>query len=130
MSPAFGKCYDPTGATWGLPTYPWMLAPDGYATRRQLRARGLRPGGQPIAAQIMRRSRRRKSGAQVAYLYRIDQAKQVRPMTAARWVALEAAMTARRTCPQCRTDAGYCIPTSLGVCVPCAYPDNSMEVAA
>ncbi|MER7787931.1 RRQRL motif-containing zinc-binding protein [Streptomyces sp. NPDC097640] len=130
MSPAFGKCYDPTGATWGLPTYPWQLAPDGLATRRQLRARGLRPGGQPITAQIMRRSRRRKSGAQVAYLYRINQAKQVRPMTAARWVALDKAMTARRTCPQCLTDAGYCIPTSLGVCVPCAYPDNSMEVAA
>jgi hypothetical protein len=33
-------------------------------------------------------------------------------------------MRARRTCPQCRQDAGYVIPSSLGVCVPCAYPDD------
>lgn len=62
MSPAYGRCYDPTGARYGIPTYPWRLAPAGYATRRQLRARGLRPGGQPVAAQLMRRSPRRKTG--------------------------------------------------------------------
>ncbi|MGO4417820.1 RRQRL motif-containing zinc-binding protein, partial [Streptomyces sp. MCAF7] len=129
MSPAFGKCYDPTGTTWGVPTYPWKLAPDGYATRRQLRARGLRPGGQPIAAQLMRRSRRRKSGALVAYLYRVDLAKPVRPMTPGKRAALDAAMTARRICPQCSRDAGYCIPTSLGVCVTCAYPANDFTEA-
>ncbi|GAA3635566.1 RRQRL motif-containing zinc-binding protein [Streptomyces iranensis] len=129
MSPAFGKCYDPTGTTWGLATYPWRLAPDGYATRRQLRARGLRPGGQPIAAQVMRRSRRRKSGVSVAYLYRLDLAKQVRPMTPGMWRAHEAMMRARRTCPKCSTVAGYCIPTSLGVCVTCAYPDDFTEAA-
>ncbi|MFI0769645.1 RRQRL motif-containing zinc-binding protein [Streptomyces sp. NPDC021218] len=129
MSPAFGKCYDPTGTTWGLATYPWRLAPDGYATRRQLRARGLRPGGQPIAAQVMRRSRRRKSGVSVAFLYRLDLAKQVRPMTPALWRAHDAMMRARRTCPQCSTVADYCIPTSLGVCVTCAYPDDYTEAA-
>jgi hypothetical protein len=120
MSPSFGKCYDPTGTTYGVPTYPWKFAPDGYATRRQLRALGLRPGGQDIAAQVMRRSRRRASGVSVAYLYRIDQAKPVRPMTSRKWGALALAMLARRTCPQCRTDAGYVIPTSLGMCVLCA----------
>ena len=52
MSAAYAECYDPTGARYGIPTYPWRLAPDGLATRRQLRARGLRPGGQPIAAQV------------------------------------------------------------------------------
>ncbi|MFT9477434.1 RRQRL motif-containing zinc-binding protein [Streptomyces sp. Mo3] len=129
MSPAFGKCYDPNGITWGLATYPWRLAPDGYATRRQLRARGLRPGGQPIAAQVMRRSRRRRSGVSVAYLYRLDLAKQVRPMTPGMWRAHEAMMRARRTCPQCSTVADYCIPTSLGVCVTCAYPDDFTEAA-
>jgi hypothetical protein len=122
MSAAFGKCYDPNGARFGIPTFPWRFAPDGLATRRQLRARGLRPGGQQIAAQIMRRSRRRKSGVSVAYLYRLDAAKPVRPMTPGRAAALAKAMLARRTCPKCRTDAGYCIPTSLGMCVPCAYP--------
>lgn len=124
MSPTFGRCYDPTGATWGTPTFPWRLAPDGMATRRQLRAKGLRPGGQPVAAQIMRSSRRRKSGYAVAYLYRIDLAAPVRPMTAAKWAALAAAMLARRTCPVCRADAGYVIPPTLGSCVPCAYPDE------
>ncbi|MEU8616964.1 RRQRL motif-containing zinc-binding protein [Streptomyces sp. NPDC048623] len=124
MSPTFGKCFDPTGAKFGIPTYPWRYAPDGYATRRQLRARGLRPGGQPVAAQVMRRSRGRKSGVLVGYLYRIELAKPVRPMTAAKRAALAAAMQARRTCPQCRTDAGYVIPTSLGTCVSCAYPDE------
>ncbi|WP_149180843.1 RRQRL motif-containing zinc-binding protein [Streptomyces sp. TRM49041] len=124
MSPTFGKCYDPTGATWGIPTYPWKLAPDGYATRRQLRAQGLRPGGQPVAAQVVRRSRHRRDGMLVAYLYRVDRAQPVRPMTARKWGALALAMLARRTCPQCRRDAGYVIPASLGACVPCAYPDE------
>ncbi|MFI1397808.1 RRQRL motif-containing zinc-binding protein [Streptomyces sp. NPDC020681] len=122
MSPTFGKCFDPNGTRYGVPTYPWRYAPEGYATRRQLRARGLRPGGQPVAAQIMRRCRGRKSGVQVAYLYCIDRAKPVRPMTSRKWGALALAMLARRTCPACRTDAGYCIPTSLGMCVTCAYP--------
>ncbi|GAB3823884.1 hypothetical protein GCM10027610_001390 [Dactylosporangium cerinum] len=59
--------YDPTGAKYGLPTYPYKFAPEGLATVRQLRADGLRPGGQDIAAQILwRRGKRR------AYLYRID----------------------------------------------------------
>ncbi|WP_410537491.1 RRQRL motif-containing zinc-binding protein [Streptomyces sp. KL2] len=104
-----------------LPVFRWRLAPDGYATRRQLRAAGLRPGGQGVAAQLERPRRRR--GPLVAYLYRVDLAKPVRPMTPARWAALAAANAARRLCPACRTDAGYVIPASLGMCVPCAYPD-------
>ncbi|MFD4551176.1 RRQRL motif-containing zinc-binding protein [Streptomyces sp. NPDC058246] len=122
MPAAFGKCYDPTGSQYGIPTYPWRYAPDGLATRRQLRARGLRPGGQPIAAQVLRPRYRR--GPLVAYLYRVDRAKPVRPMTPGKRAALAKAMRARRTCPVCRTDAGYAIPTSLGMCVPCAYPEE------
>ncbi|WP_418959130.1 RRQRL motif-containing zinc-binding protein [Streptomyces tritici] len=124
MSPACGKCFDPTGAQFGIPTYPWRYAPEGFATRRQLRALGLRPGGQPVAAQVMRRSRGRKSGVLVGYLYRVDLAKPVRPMTSRKWGALALAMLARRTCPACRITYSYCIPTSLGMCVPCAYPDG------
>lgn len=63
-----------------IPVYAWRLAPDGLATRRQLRALGLRPGGQEVAAQIERPRRRREP--LVAYLYRIDHARPVRPMTA------------------------------------------------
>ncbi|MEU7963715.1 RRQRL motif-containing zinc-binding protein [Streptomyces sp. NPDC049097] len=106
-----------------LPTFQWRLAPDGYATRRQLRARGLRPGGQQVAAQLERPRRRR--GPLVAYLYRVDLALPVRPMTPARWAALAKANAARRICPTCRRDAGYVIPAHLGTCVPCAYPDHS-----
>ncbi|MFH9071492.1 RRQRL motif-containing zinc-binding protein [Streptomyces alboflavus] len=124
MPAAFGKCYDPTGRRYGIPTYPWHFAPTGLATRRQLRAQGLRPGGQPVVAQVMLRHRRRKGGAFVAYLYREDLAKPVRPMTSRKWGALALAMLARRTCPQCRRDAGYVIPPSLGTCVTCAYPEE------
>ncbi|MEV6475309.1 RRQRL motif-containing zinc-binding protein [Streptomyces sp. NPDC051657] len=97
--------------------YRWRLAPDGLATRRQLRALGLRPGGQNVVAEV-HRPRRRKPPL-VAYLYRIEHAKPVRPMTPGRATALAAAMLARRTCPNCLTDVGYCIPRSLGMCVPC-----------
>ena len=103
-----------------LPVYRWRLAPDGYATRRQLRAQGLRPGGQDVAAQLERTRRRR--GPLVAYLPRGDLAVPVRPMTPARRAALAKANAARRLCPSCRRDAGYVIPAALGTCVPCADP--------
>ncbi|KFF96906.1 hypothetical protein IQ62_33855 [Streptomyces scabiei] len=121
---AYTKCYDPSGVKFGVPTFPWRFAPDGYATLRQLREQGLRPGGQPVAAQVMRSHRGRKAGVQVAYLYRVDLAKPVRPMTSRKWGALALAMLARRTCPECRIIYSYCIPTSLGTCVACAYPDD------
>ncbi|GGZ44725.1 hypothetical protein GCM10010387_43790 [Streptomyces inusitatus] len=118
------RFWDPDGTRHGIPTFPFRMAPAGLATRRQLRASGLRPGGQEIAAQVLWLSRRHqrpgRSPVRVAYLYRIDRALPVRPMTPARTVALAAAMRARRTCPQCRRDVGYCIPTSLGTCPTCA----------
>ncbi|MFF5854332.1 RRQRL motif-containing zinc-binding protein [Streptomyces sp. NPDC012751] len=110
-----------------VPVYPWRLAPDGLATVRQLRAAGLRPGGQDVVAQIERPRRRR--GPLVAYLYSIELAKPVRPMTPAKRAALAKANKARRTCPQCRRDAGYVIPAALGMCTPCAYPDDQPAAA-
>ncbi|MFD5512858.1 RRQRL motif-containing zinc-binding protein [Streptomyces sp. NPDC127051] len=105
-----------------LPVYPWRLAPEGLATRRQLRAAGLRPGGQDVVAQVERPRYRR--GPLIAFLYRVDRAMSVRPMTPAKRAALDAANKARRTCPTCHRDAGYVIPARLGECVPCAYPDS------
>jgi hypothetical protein len=105
-----------------LPVYRWRLAPEGLATRRQLRALGLRPGGQDVAAQVERPRRRR--GPLVAYLYRVDAAKPVRPMTPGKRAALAKANAARRTCPACRRDAGYVIPPTLGTCATCAFPDE------
>ncbi|MFC9818566.1 RRQRL motif-containing zinc-binding protein [Streptomyces erythrochromogenes] len=104
-----------------VPVYPWRLAPDGLATRRQLRAAGLRPGGQDVVAQVERPRPRRTP--LTAFLYRVDRAKPVRPMTPAKTAALKRANAARRTCTACRADAGYVIPVSLGMCVPCAYPE-------
>ncbi|MEV7400130.1 RRQRL motif-containing zinc-binding protein [Streptomyces sp. NPDC091267] len=105
-----------------LPVYRWRLAPDGYATIRQLRARGLRPGGQDVAA-VLERPRRRR-GPLFAYLYLVDLAKPVRPMTPAKRAALAKANAAQQVCPNCKRDAGYRIPSSLGMCVPCAYPEE------
>lgn len=100
------------------PVYPWRLAPDGLATYRQLRALGLRPGGQDVAAQIERPRRRR--GPLVAYLYHVDLAKPVRPMTPGKRAALVRANRARRTCPSCRVTFPYVLPVSLGCCLACA----------
>ncbi|MEQ4725040.1 RRQRL motif-containing zinc-binding protein [Nonomuraea sp. B19D2] len=115
--------WDPTGRRFGgLPTYPWRMAPDGLATRRQLRAAGLRPGGQPPVAQLMWRSRRywsRYRGVRVAYLYEIAKAKARRTPSAAQLQALDKALAARRICPECGIEQPYCIPTRYGACLPC-----------
>jgi hypothetical protein len=93
------------------------MAPDGLATRRQLAARGLTPGRQPIAAQVLWPRRRKQ---QVAYLYRIETARAKKAPTERQKVALVAAMLARRTCPDCGRVFDYCIPRSLGCCPDCA----------
>ena len=110
--------YDPTGARHGgLPTWPWRMAPEHLFTPRQLTARRLRPGGQPIAGQILWIGQRRRVRA--AYLYAVALAKPKRVASARKRAALGKALTARRTCPSCETDVGYCIPRSLGECLRC-----------
>lgn len=123
--------FDPDGTKYGIPTYPKKLAPDGLATRRQLRRRGLRPNGQEVAAQILWYGRRdpvtRTRPVRAAYLYRIDQAAPVRPMTPGRWRAVHAMMRARRTCPDCKVTFDHVMPTSLGCCPGCAdYPPTAL----
>ncbi|MEU2578762.1 RRQRL motif-containing zinc-binding protein [Streptomyces anulatus] len=125
------KFYDPTGETYGVPTFPRRLAPEGLATRRQLRAKGLRPGGQDVAAQILWHGRRdpitRTRPVRAAYLYRLDLALPVRPMTPGRARAVAAMMRARRTCPLCAVTYSYVIPTSLGCCPGCAdHPTTAL----
>jgi hypothetical protein len=108
---------DPTGARFGLPTFPWRGGPPGYATRRQLRARGLSPGGHPPAAQVLWRG---VGGTRAAYLYRLDVARPKRTASVAVLAALECALRARRTCPTCRMERPYYIARSLGECLSCA----------
>jgi len=109
--------YDPDGQRYGLPTYPYHWAPAGLLTLRQLRARGLRPGGQAIAAQILWRHRRHQ---RVAYLYRQDLSKPKRTATPAQLTAIARALQARRICPTCRVEKDYFIPLSQGECNDCA----------
>ncbi|SBT52876.1 RRQRL motif-containing zinc-binding protein [Micromonospora narathiwatensis] len=119
MSRIRAAFHDPDGARYGIPTYWWRGAPSGYATRRQLTAAGLRPGGQPIAAQVLWHG---VGGTRAAYLYRVDLARPKRTATPAQRRAIAAALLARRTCPTCRQVRGYYIPRSLGECLACAYP--------
>lgn len=110
--------------TGGLPTWPWRHAPKGLATKRQLAARGLRPGRQPIAGQILCRRGRR-----VAYLYKLALALPKRKPTLAQLAALDKAMAARQTCPACGVRYPYCLPLrTLGSCWSCS--DDAAALAA
>lgn len=108
---------DPDAERYSIPTFWWKGAPAGLATLRQLRAQGLRPGGQPVAAQVLWRG---VGGERVAYLYRVDLAKPKRTASAAQLVAIEKALRARRTCSTCGQTRWYFISRSLGECVDCA----------
>nr|MDT0661930.1 RRQRL motif-containing zinc-binding protein [Micromonospora sp. DSM 115978] len=117
MSRVRAAFHDPEGSKFGIPTFWWRGAPAGYATRRQLRAAGLRPAGQPVAGQILWRG---VGGTRVAYLYRLDLAAPKRTATPAQRAAIGKALTARRTCPTCRRVRDYVIPRSLGECLDCS----------
>jgi len=104
------------------PVYGYRQAGYELMTRRQLRAVGLSAAGQEPVAEI-----RWRRGRRVAYLYDPATARPVRPMTPGRWRSHAAMMRARRTCPACRTVQPYCLPTSLGTCLPCA---DGMDLAA
>ncbi|MFF5295004.1 RRQRL motif-containing zinc-binding protein [Paractinoplanes globisporus] len=117
MSRIRAAYWDPEGTRHGgLPTYWWRGAPAGYATRRQLRAAGLCPGRQPIAAQVLWAG---VGGTRAAYLYRLDRARPKRTATAAQRRAIRAALRARRTCPTCGEIRDYYIPRSLSECLTC-----------
>lgn len=108
------RFYDPLGTRYGFPTFPYRMAPTGLATRRQLRASGLRPGGNDPVAQILWRR-----GDRVAYLYRLDQAKPKRTATTAQRQAITKALRARRTCRVCGLVQPYYIPRRTGCCLDC-----------
>ena len=93
----------------GIPTFRFRGAPPGLATRRQLRTRGLCPGGQDYVAQLLWRR-----GQRWAALYRLDLAQPKRTPTPAQRAALDRAMAARRTCRDCGTDTGFYLPRDAG----------------
>ncbi|WP_436523398.1 RRQRL motif-containing zinc-binding protein [Actinoplanes sp. HUAS TT8] len=108
--------YDPTGSRYGFPTFPFRLAPDFLATRRQLRAEGLCPGGHDPVAQILWRHRKQR---RMAYLYRRDLARPKRIASPAQLAVIERMLTARRTCPGCGVTRDYYIPRRTGTCLTC-----------
>ncbi|MET8411102.1 RRQRL motif-containing zinc-binding protein [Streptomyces sp. NPDC005195] len=98
-----------------LETYDWGTAPENLVTRRQLRVLGLRPAGQPPIV-----LRCKSCGfwpgricSRPTYLYRIDRALPVRPMTFAKERALDRAMEARQRCPACRRRYHHCIKRAI-----------------
>ena len=109
-----------------MPTYPFHWAPTGLLTIRQLRAKGLRPGGQQIVAQILWRHRKYR---RVAYLYREDLALPKRQATPAQLAAIDRALRARRICPTCGREKTYYIPRSKGECNDCAARWDPMTAA-
>ncbi|MBB6473269.1 RRQRL motif-containing zinc-binding protein [Sphaerisporangium rubeum] len=133
MSRIRARFWDPAGEKYGLPTYPWQMAPAHLLTLRQLTARGLRPGGQGVQAQILWRSRRHGApGVRAAYLYDVRFALPKRTASPAQLEALGKANAARRRCTECGTDAGYVIPRRYGMCLDCALGPEQVgtEVAA
>jgi hypothetical protein len=108
----------------GLTSWSWRKVPAGLVTRRQMRAEGLAPGtAWPVGQLVFRRKRREVR----ALLYDRDDLVPKRVPSVAQLAALDRALAARRWCPTCEADVGYCIPTSLGCCVDCAFPDLAQQ---
>jgi hypothetical protein len=129
--PWSGKTQFIRGYCDGLPLLSWGIAPrTTLATYRQLRTKGLRPGGADPVAVLYFHSRK---GMRMVFanLYLISTAVPVRPMTPAKWVAIAAARLARCTCPTCppgQRVKPYCLPTSVGRCWECQQAAESTPV--
>lgn len=111
----------------GLPLLSWNIADRTVlATRRQLRRQGLRPGGaDPVAVLYFWSGK----GLRLVHadLFLIERAKPVRPMTAGKYAAIEAALAARRVCPECGMDGGDYIRPTVGMCEACQYTHGAWE---
>jgi len=116
------------GTLHGLPLLSWNIAPrDRLATYRQLRTVGKRPGGHgPVALLYFRHSGSKRQT--IANLYLIADAVPVRPMTEAKWAAVQAALAARRVCPVCGEDGGDFIRPSAGMCEACQYSHGQWDL--
>ncbi|MFG2437934.1 RRQRL motif-containing zinc-binding protein [Streptomyces sp. NPDC048508] len=88
-----------------------------------MRARGA--SNTPVTAHSQRRCRKcrnlpDRTCTRPTFLYRIDRARPVRPMTLAMERALDRAMEARQRCPMCRRRYHHVIPLrTMGSCLEC-----------
>ena len=109
----------------GMPTFGFRWAPEGLATRRQLRELGLCPGGRAPWAQL-----EWSRGRRHAWLYVIAWAKPSPVRSPAQVVSLEKAMQTRRTCAVGHI-ADHCVRLSDRLCGEHAFAaDQGMAVAA
>ncbi|MZE76763.1 RRQRL motif-containing zinc-binding protein [Streptomyces xinghaiensis] len=109
-----------------LPEFDRRAGPEGLVTRRQLRERGLSPGGHgPVAVLRCKACSYRPGQACThptrAWLYSVELARPKRVPTLAQEWALDRAMAARQTCPRCQRRYYFCLPLrAQGCCDPCA----------
>ncbi|MFB7745392.1 RRQRL motif-containing zinc-binding protein [Streptomyces sp. NPDC056132] len=110
-----------------LPEFDRSTVPEGLVTRRQLRDMQLSPGGNegPVAILRCRLCANRPQWScrhpTRGYLLRVDLALPKRVPTLAQEWALDRAMAARSTCPECRRRYHFCLPLrTQGRCDPCA----------
>jgi hypothetical protein len=108
-----------------LPEHDRGAVPEGMVTRRQLRDRNLSPGGHdPVAVLRCKGCAYRPEWSCIhptrAWLYRVDWAQPKRTPTLAQERALDRAMAARQTCPDCKRRFYICLPLKkLGSCLEC-----------
>lgn len=93
------------GLLGSLPVWKWGTAPVGLLTDRQLAAERLRTNGQRVVGLIP--WRKSGCGVQLARLYDVNQAAEIRPMTPGRRRTVEAMLAARRRCAVCGPVATY-----------------------
>ena len=104
----------PTAAGTACPPTPSAGHPTGLLTIRQLRAKGLRPGGQDIAAQILwRRRRARTSAASPTSTAMTSPCPSGTPPPPSSPPSAKA-LRARRTCPTCGTEKDLLHPALNG----------------
>ncbi|MET9568475.1 RRQRL motif-containing zinc-binding protein [Streptomyces virginiae] len=111
-----------------LPEHDRGAIPEGLLTRRQLRERGLSPGGHdPVAVLRCKycafRPDQSCNDPTRGWLYDASLARPKRVPTLAQEWALDRAMAARQTCPvpTCGRRYVFCLPLkTLGSCLECA----------
>ncbi|WP_191983889.1 RRQRL motif-containing zinc-binding protein [Amycolatopsis eburnea] len=102
------------GTHEGLPLLKRNTAPrDVLATYRQLRARGLRPGGKdPVAVLITKHPASGKTN--FSSLWQISECVPMRPMTPAKRASIAKATAARRVCRDCGEQGWKDLPVAFG----------------
>lgn len=111
------------GEVDGLPVLTWGHADRArFATVRQLRALGLRPGGaEPVALLAFGHRVPGRRPVEYTRLYDVSAAAPKREATPAQREAIGEALAARRTCTTCGRDSGVYLGVSTGRrCTPCA----------